>query len=521
MTTKPREPYSVMVSWLAVNARAAPLLQALDGSHLKPRVEHLYLCHRDTKGPDGDKERESLKATREALRARLTPICPEIHERSWKSDAAPTSHDEIRPFAEAVLREVRDAHPTARVIIHLSPGTPAMHAIWLLLGTTGLIADPVDLIQTSDKRPGVEHVRFSLDTWLRRYRQAKPSRPADDDPGQLWDPTAIRSPALRQVFAAIEEWAPLRVPILLLGERGTGKTTFANLIRASSPFQRARKGGWPAVVCGNFRVNPQLARSELFGHTKGAFTGATADRTGLLEEADGDTLFLDEIADIDRDTQRLLIAAVEGRGFARLGDTKTIHSRFRLIAATNRSESELRGGLLDLDFLDRIAIFTLRLPPLRECREDLPHAWRATLRRAAALTELRAALWQPFENDPALLDALQRHPLPGNFRDLQRAAYHLLAAANAGKDDAGTRRAALAALAHEHPSAPLSPAPPADLDTLAAALPIDLDGQIDELQRQWIRAAQQSAGGVTTRAAELLGLKRKTFEDRRKKLLGD
>jgi DNA-binding NtrC family response regulator len=519
MTTKPREPYSVLVTWLPVNARAAPLLQALEGNHLKPRVEHLYLCHRDTTGTDGDKERASLKATRDELYRRLDPICPEINLRPWISDAAPTDHNQIRPFAEAVLREVREAHPDARVIIHLSPGTPAMHAIWLLLGTTGLIRDPVELIQTSKERHGVERVDFSLDTWLRRYQKAAPHRTADDDPGQLWDPAQIQSPALRRVFEAIDEWAPLRVPILLLGERGTGKTTFANLIRARSPFQKQQKGGWPAVVCGNFRVNTELARSELFGHTKGAFTGATADRIGLLERADGDSLFLDEIADIDHDTQRLLIAAVEGRGFTRLGDTKLLHPRFRLIAATNRPEQELRGGLLDLDFLDRIAVFTLNLPALRECREDLPQAWRATLRRAAAFVGLRDARWQPFAGHDTLLRHLGAHPLPGNFRDLQRAAYHLLAALHAGKSEADALRTATEALGSAAPAAPKATLPePTDL---TLALPIDLDAHLEGYQRRWIHAAMTKAEGNATRAAELLHLKRKTFEDRRKKLLGE
>jgi len=94
-------------------------------------------------------------------------------------------------------------------------------------------------------------------------------------------------------------------------------------------------------------------------------------------------LFFDEIADIDRDTQRLLMAAIEGRGFQRVGDSKVRHSSFRLVCATNRLLNELRKGVLDLDFFDRIAVFVLSVPPLRQCREDLPDAWRQVLARAA------------------------------------------------------------------------------------------------------------------------------------------
>lgn len=516
-----REPYSVMVSWLSVNNRASPFLSVLGGSDLKPPVKTLYLCYRKAPAPDGDRERDALKDTLRELKDKLSPICPEIVQIPWETDASPASHDALRPFVEDVLRRVRAEHPEARVVIHLSPGTPAMHAIWLLLGTTGFISDPVELIQTSDRRPGVERVRFSLDTWLRRYRQARPQRAASDDGGQLWDPSRVASPALRDVFAKLAEWAPLRVPVLLLGERGTGKTTFANVLRSRSPFQKEQPSGWPLVVCGQFRVNPQLARSELFGHIRGAFTGATRDRAGLLEAADGDTLFLDEIADIDRDTQRLLIAAVEGRGFSRLGEAKLRHSRFRLVAATNRSLDELRGGLLDADFLDRIAMFTLHIPPLRACRDDLAHAWASTLRRAAASSGLEGVDWQRFEQTPQLLDHLRLHPLPGNFRDLQRAAFHLLAAVHAGRSDLevlDSVREALGPL----PSRETSVVPLPSEAQLAEALPIaSLDAHLDEYHQVWLRAALHRADGVATRAAELLGLKRKTFEDRAKKLLGE
>ncbi len=516
-----REPYSVMVSWLSVNSLASPFLPVLDGSAIKPRVEKLYLCWRKAPAPDGSRERVALRETLRALEDRLSPICPEIEPIPWETEASPASHDDLRPFVEAVLRRVRAEHPEARVVIHLSPGTPAMHAIWLLLGTTGYISDPVELIQTSDRRPGVERVRFSLDTWLRRYRQARPQRAASDDGGQLWDPSRVVSPALRDVFARLAAWAPLRVPVLLLGERGTGKTTFANLLRARSPFQKEQPEGWPVVVCGQFRVNPQLARSELFGHVRGAFTGAARNRAGLLEAADGDTLFLDEIADIDHDTQRVLIAAVEGRGFSRLGEAKLRHSRFRLVAATNRPLDELRGGLLDADFLDRIAMFTLHIPPLRACHDDLADAWGSTLRRAAASSGLEGVDWQRFEQTPRLLDHLRAHPLPGNFRDLQRAAYHLLAAVHAGRTDTevlGSVREALGPQPSEETSAGALPSEgqPAGSPPVAS-----LDAHLDEYQQAWLRAALRRAGGVATRAAELLGLKRKTFEDRAKKLLGD
>ena len=512
-------PEVVLVSWVSVNHRAAPLVTAIHDPErvLCSRVRRLYLCWREAPSSDGDREREALRETIRELHGELDPACPDIVKVPWKTAASPTDHAAIRPFAEAVLRRVRDENPDALVAIHLSPGTPAMHAVWLALGTSGFIAEPVLLIQTSDARgrsagqAPVQVVRFDQDTWLRRYRTARPGKTGGDDDGHVWDPGRVKSVALREALSKLEEWAPLRVPVLLVGERGTGKTTLANFLRSMSPFQRTQGSSWPTVVCGQFRVNPQLARSELFGHVRGAFTGAAKDRTGLLEQADGDTVFFDEIADIDRDTQRLLMAAIEGRGFQRLGDAKVRQSSFRLVCATNRSMNELRNDILDLDFLDRVAVFVLSVPPLRQCREDLPEAWRTVLRSAKRNAGVSLEGMDRFATHPTLLAEIASHPLPGNFRDLQRAAYHLLASLNAGRPQERVLEGAVAALGPREPRPHAVP----DSAELAELLPLDnLPAQIDAYERAWLDAALTKAVGNKSEAARLLGVPRKTFESR-------
>ncbi len=512
-------PEAVLVSWVSVNHRAAPLVTAIRDpeSVLRSRVRRLYLCWREAPRTDGDREREALRETLRELQGELDPACPDVVKLPWKTSASPTDHAAIRPFAEAALRRVRDENPDALVAIHLSPGTPAMHAVWLALGTTGFIAEPVLLIQTSDARgraagqAPVQIVRFEQDTWLRRYRKARPAKAGGDDDGHVWDPSRVKSPALREALSKLEEWAPLRVPVLLVGERGTGKTTLANFLRSMSPFQKAQGSSWPTVVCGQFRVNPQLARSELFGHVRGAFTGAAQDRTGLLEQADGDTLFFDEIADIDRDTQRLLMAAIEGRGFQRLGDARVRQSSFRLVCATNRGLTELRNGLLDLDFLDRIAVFVLSVPPLRRCKEDLPDAWRAVLRDAARSAGVAPEGQERFVEHPKLLAAIAGHPLPGNFRDLQRTAYHLLASLKAGRSETQILDSAVAALGPRESQPNAVP----DASDLAGMLPLDnLRTHLDAYERAWLNAALTKAAGNKSEAARLLGVPRKTFESR-------
>lgn len=506
---------AVLISWLSVKHGPAGLIEAL-GEPASPlsggRVSRLYLCWRDLAGKEGDEERRALEATLRALPHELKPICPEVLKVPWKTASAPTDHAAIRPFAEDVLRRARAENPDAHIYIHVSAGTPAMHAVWLVLGTTGFVEGQVTVIHGIEARhrergaSPVALVNFELDTWLRRYRQARPQAPRDDDDGQVWDPSRVRSPALRATLAAVERYAPLRAPVLLLGERGTGKTTLANLLRSRGPHQRLGDRPWPVVVCGQFRANPQLARSELFGHKRGAFTGATADRKGLIEEADGDTIFLDEVADLDHDTQRLLMAAVEGRGFHRLGDPQIRHSRFRLVSATNRSLAELREGLLDRDFLDRIAVFIIHVPPLRTCMDDLAQFWASILRRAAHAEAVDAARWHPFETDPTLLSALRDHPLPGNLRDLQRVAYHLLAALMTNAQPDHCARDALAALNDDEQQG--------SRDDSGVHLPIaDLRDHLDAHRRRWTTAAMAAASNNQSEAARLLGVPRGTLRD--------
>lgn len=508
----------VLVSWVSVNHCAAPLLQVIKhrASPLRRCIHRLYLCWRSVAGDDGARERKALEHTKTELKEALDRICPEIIPCPWETDAAPTDHAAIRPFAESVLSRARSENPQATISIHLSPGTPAMHAVWLLLGSTGFIDGKVQLLQSSDRddKSPVKRLNLDVDTWLKRYRATRPTHVADGDHGHMWEPTRVKSPSLKQALAQLEEWAPLRVPVLLMGERGTGKTTLANLLRSMGPYQKYAGSDWPAVVCGQFRVNPQLARSELFGHIKGAFTGASAERKGLLEKADGDCLFLDEIADIDHDTQRLLMAAIEGRGFQRLGESETRQSHFRLICATNRTHAELANGMIDPDFYDRIGYFVLTVPPLRECREDIPGAWHKVLERATHSAGIKPDGWERYRKHKQVIDGLVRCSLPGNFRDLQRAAYHLLAALMADKSE----KSVLAALERS-----LNDSEESDFTTEVTqhpekALPIDLNDYLAEYESAWINAAMQQAGGNIAKAARLLNLPRKTLDNRRRKL---
>jgi DNA-binding NtrC family response regulator len=509
---------AVLVSWVSVGARAAPLLAALDeDSPLYRKVQKLYLLWRDA--PEAD-ERAVVAETTSTLRTQLEPHCPEIVRVPWKTQAAPTDHGAIRKVAEAALRRVRDENPGAHVFVHVSPGTPAMHAVWLVLCATGFVAPPVTMIQGTPKEkraegaPPIAAVSVEFDTWLRRVRASRPASQHDD--AANWDPTELApNGAMRRVLRRLEELADLPAPVLLLGERGTGKTTLANYLRAMGRFQahdgRGRpKPEWQSVVCGQFRGEVNLARSELFGHAKDAFTGATRERVGRLELAHGDCLFLDEIADIDKDTQRLLIRAVEKGKFHRMGENIERSSTFRLICATNRTLDQLAGGVLDADFFDRIAVFTIEVPPLRACREDLPVFWRDILRRIAGKADVDAPGWEQFLSHEEVLTCLRAHPLPGNVRDLQRVAWHIVAALHAGRTSESARDAGLATLARGADDSLALPS----LELVRAALPLatPLPNRLDAIRDRYVEAAMAAAGGNQSEAARLLGVKRETFK---------
>lgn len=369
----------------------------------------------------------------EELVGALAERCPtlRLHPSVWEGDD-PTDHSALFEFLREQLPTVRRKFPGRELIIHVSPGTPSMHTVWVLMAETGFIDAPFRLVKSRrvDERrgrPAIAPVQIGIDTFYKRYLATQPrTAPAPGD-AVRWDPARFQSEALVRVFREARRVAPLKIPVLILGERGTGKTTLAAWIRSSSPYRKASlDAAWPAVACGQYTT--ETMRAELFGYRKGAFTGAERDREGLLHTADGDTLFLDEIGDVSRDLQRLLIKAVEEGRFQPIGSSDFIETDFRLITATNLSLLDL-SKRLDADFSDRIGAYVLRLPPLREVRDDLDWLWDAVVIEAGARARVDARYTKlPEKERTRVVAALRSHPLPGNIRDLFRVAWRYLAA---------------------------------------------------------------------------------------------
>ena len=461
----------VLISWVAVNNGPfedrrpdvpGPTLTLLfdpDSPH-KGQVGDVVLLHRQAT-PDS-KEQRAVVNTKQEVARRAEEIG--LHCVPWHGND-PTDHRAIFRFLRSELPTLRRRFAGRELVIHISPGTPSMQTIWVLMGETGFIEPPFALVKSFRRedrrgRPPVVPVKLDIETFYKAYMSARPRRVASEEQRVLWDPTRFRTDRMKQLFAEARRFAALNVPVLLLGERGTGKTTLASWIRLHSPFRREdQDASWPAVACGQY--SPETMRAELFGYRKGAFTGATQDRNGLIHAADGDTLFLDEVGDVSRDLQRLLIKAVEEKEYVPLGAVEPRRSEFRLLTATNIEMEALRERL-DPDFLDRISLLRLRLPPLREVREELPWLWHETYQEAMRRSGVGESVAQlDADCDRSIVEALARHPLPGNMRDLLKVAYRLLAAlgdpheplaaadavgyALAGLDDLSAERSGVAA----------------------------------------------------------------------------
>jgi DNA-binding NtrC family response regulator len=248
---------------------------------------------------------------------------------------------------------------------------------------------------------------------VERAVQNRPRRPESPVPAGAPDEEIVgRGPAMQTVFRRIALVAPRDACVLITGESGTGKELVARALYSQSP-RRSRR--FVPINCGG--IAEGLLESELFGHRKGAFTSAITEKRGLLEEADGGVLFLDEIGEMPLTMQVRLLRFLQGGEVRRMGDTATRHVNVRLVAATHRDlETEVEEGRFRGDFFYRIDVVGIRIPPLRERTDDIPALADFFLRRHS----LR--LRRPIEGfTPGAVDVLKAHPWPGNARELENA----------------------------------------------------------------------------------------------------
>ena len=305
------------------------------------------------------------------------------------------------------------------------------------------------------------------------------------------------SAPMRRVYEWVERVAPVNTTVLLLGESGTGKDRIARAVHARS--LRADK---PFVAQNCAALAESLLDGELFGHVRGAFTGAVKDRAGLFEAAEGGTVFLDEVGEMSASMQAKLLRVIQEREVRRLGSTKDVPVDVRVLCATHRDLATMvKAGTFREDLYYRLRAFVITLPPLRERRSDI-----AAL--AVHFLELFAERHQrrPSGFSPDAVALLEGHTWPGNVRDLELTVERLVVLCEPGQPiDAAHVREALEESGPAQAEGPVA--------TYAT-----LEEELEDHERQRIQAELARAGGVVARAARALGMDRTTLSKRCKRL---
>jgi two-component system response regulator AtoC len=374
----------------------------------------------------------------------------------------------------ALLRYAREHAPDTEVLVLTAHATVDDAVEAMRLGAFDFLTKPLS---------GPEELELLVERALER-RQLKTTtvRALRDAPDDGFVATA---PAMAPVVAQLRKVAATNATVLLVGESGTGKEVAARAVHRWSP--RA-DGPFVAVNCAT--MTEQLLASELFGHEKGAFTGATERRRGRIELAQGGTLFLDEIGELRPDLQARLLRVLQERTFERLGGSQTLTADVRWIAATNRDlAAEMRSGGFREDLYHRLAVFPVQLPPLRERREDLGPLAEHLLHRAGE------SLGRPgLRLSAAAHRAIAAYAWPGNVRELSNALER--AAILADGDTVGAEHLVL--------GIPGSAPPEPEATTLVQA------------ERAAIQRALDAEGGNRKRTAARLGISLRSLYDKLK-----
>jgi two-component system response regulator PilR (NtrC family) len=339
-------------------------------------------------------------------------------------------------------------------------------------------------------------IRRALEEGARRAAQESVPQEQADEPALR--SIIGRSPRMVELYKLISRVAQVDSAILITGESGTGKELVARTIHYNSP-----RGGKPFVAINCGAIPEELLESELFGHVKGSFTGAIANKTGLFEVAGGGTVFLDEVAEMSPGLQVKLLRFLQDHRFRRVGGTEDIEVDIRTIAATNKDPAQvIRSGAFREDLYYRLNVISIEMPPLRERREDIPLLAANFLSLFAARAGRNA-----MRISPEAMALLMTHGWPGNVRELENVMERAVALATT--DDVRPDNL-----------------PPAVTQPVAPSLSrrwevppegLNLEQVIADIERTLLKDALAKADGVQTRAAQLLGINFRSFRYRARK----
>ena len=423
---------------------------------------------------------------------------------------SPTNFGEIYEIVNQVISDTKKRHDgeSYKLSYHLSPGTPAMAAVWIIVAKT---RHPADLIESS-RQEGVRiaSVPFDIsaefipdilrgpDEALTKLAEGLPPNAPE------FDSIIHRSNVMERVITKARLVAPRSVPVLIEGESGTGKELLARAIHNASP---RKKCIFIPVNCG--AIPSELIESELFGHEKGAFTGAETKKIGYFEAADKGTLFLDEIGELPLSAQVKILRALQEKELYRVGSTKPIKFDVRIIAATNRNlMHEIAKDQFRSDLFYRIAVAVLKLPPLRERKGDLGLLIDKVLENINADSANEPG-YKHKKISANARNIMIEHTWPGNVRELQNTLLRAAIWSSGSTISIDEIREALLPTGHVN-----------DDDLLGRKLgdEFNISKLIEKLAKHYLKRALTETNGNKTKAAELLGFKNyQTFSNWTKK----
>ncbi len=403
---------------------------------------------------------------------------------------------DARPDVHLVLCDIRMPRMDGLDFLRAVAGRPGLHVVMMsAYGTTDTAVKAMGLGADDyvSKPFRADEIRIVLDRIIERDRLADENRRLRESMRRRWDLEGFigRSEAAREVMDLVRRVAAYPSTVLFTGESGTGKDLLARALHALSP---RRDGPFVPVNCAAIPAN--LLESELFGHERGAFTGAHRARAGLFEQADGGTLLLDEIGDMPVGLQTRLLRVLEDGRVRRIGGEKDIAVDVRVVAATARDlDRAVREGGFREDLLYRLNVVHVRIPPLRERAEDIPLLAEELVGQAAA------RLGRPVHGiEPAAMEALLSYPWPGNVRQLENALERAVLVTPGPL----VRRADLPPEVLGSPAGDAEPAEDAE-EVLSIKV------RTAELERELIAKALARTGGNRTRAARLLEISTKAL----------
>jgi transcriptional regulator with AAA-type ATPase domain len=393
-----------------------PFVTDDEGEVVRPGPILDLLCHRDFDqlvlfGTEGTTEQlRSLKSHLEPSTLDLEDFPLDVED--------PTDYTAILLGLRNHLQEVQEEKEDANLYVSVASGTPQMHASWLMLVAGGEL--PARILHTrppehvTPEKPPVAELDLQRPEFpeIRAPIRAEYASSTFPDVGKAVQEIGIvgKHPAIQRAIEVVAMVAPqTSVPVLILGETGTGKELFARLVHKLSGRPSDR---FVPVNCAS--IPEDLAESMLFGHRKGAFTGASEDRSGLFDRADGGTLFLDEIGELSTQIQSKLLRALEENVVEPVGAEQPHEVDARVVAATNRDlEKEIEAGRFREDLYYRLEMTEIELPPLRNRRSDIPRLALHFLDRSNEEFEKQVRL------STEAIETLQRARFPGNIRDLE------------------------------------------------------------------------------------------------------